>query len=395
MKQTLPCAAVRDLLPLYADRLTEAETTEAVKAHLEGCPACNALYREMTAPEPAETAEAAREVDYLKKLKRRGTRIKLGALAAVLVAALGLSLFFRSKNAAPKVHYEPESKTLVVTGTGDYAGLTLPEEVDRALNLDLQDDSFRMALYLPMLRDQGQSLGDYLPGYLDRTDKSLQFLRDYLKEHAQGSYPGERAEKYLDMTVRAAGDYSFQEEETRILLEMGRFYWHREELYLLSLMGSQSVEWQQLGYAWYVGTCLDPYTELQVSADDLAGEVYYPAFQKAGGAAVSEPGARYRMLYDAVSWYCLNHGMRWGTAYESYPLKDTALFTGSAQDRSPGNSMSVIMAASMIGWLSDQYGFDAVTAYCFGQKTLEEAFGREFSTLKADWSAWLKENYTP
>ena len=33
----LPCAVVRDLLPLYAENLTEDETKKLVDEHLESC----------------------------------------------------------------------------------------------------------------------------------------------------------------------------------------------------------------------------------------------------------------------------------------------------------------------------------------------------------------------
>ena len=34
------CDIVRDLLPLYAEKLGSEATTELVKEHLKGCPAC-------------------------------------------------------------------------------------------------------------------------------------------------------------------------------------------------------------------------------------------------------------------------------------------------------------------------------------------------------------------
>ena len=39
MKDNLPCAVVRDLLPIYVEGLTEPETNAAVEAHLKTCPA--------------------------------------------------------------------------------------------------------------------------------------------------------------------------------------------------------------------------------------------------------------------------------------------------------------------------------------------------------------------
>ena len=56
MSEKLSCHVVKDLLPLYADGLTGSETSEDIKAHLEGCEDCSKALRAMTEgePEPSE-----------------------------------------------------------------------------------------------------------------------------------------------------------------------------------------------------------------------------------------------------------------------------------------------------------------------------------------------------
>ena len=46
--------------------------------------------------------------------------------------------------------------------------------------------------------------------------------------------------------------------------------------------------------------------------------------------------------------------------------------------------MSVLMAASFVAWLDDMYGFEALSEYCFGQRTFDEAFGTDFADLRFD-----------
>lgn len=95
MKNDLTCAVVRDLLPAYAEGLTAPETNQAVEAHLAICPDCAARLAAMRAPEP-EPTETAKEVDYLKKVKRRGwLRVTLAILLtlAVLLGALAAMVF--------------------------------------------------------------------------------------------------------------------------------------------------------------------------------------------------------------------------------------------------------------------------------------------------------------
>ena len=40
MTVKLPCSVVRDLLPLYAENMTETETRTLVDEHLAECPEC-------------------------------------------------------------------------------------------------------------------------------------------------------------------------------------------------------------------------------------------------------------------------------------------------------------------------------------------------------------------
>lgn len=97
MKNDLTCAVVEDLLPSYAEGLTSSETNGAVERHLAGCKGCSAKLAAMRAPEPEqEREETAKEVDYLKKVKRRGwKRVMLAVLLTVLVllGALAAKVF--------------------------------------------------------------------------------------------------------------------------------------------------------------------------------------------------------------------------------------------------------------------------------------------------------------
>ena len=89
MKNDLTCAVVGDLLPAYAEGLTAPETNAAVERHLSACPDCAAKLAAMRAPEPeAEPEETAKEVDYLKKVKRRSwKRVVLAVFLTLLVLA--------------------------------------------------------------------------------------------------------------------------------------------------------------------------------------------------------------------------------------------------------------------------------------------------------------------
>ena len=121
-------------------------------------------------------------------------------------------------------------------------------------------------------------------------------------------------------------------------------------------------------------------------------EKYGPAYRRAGGT--NAPTAEnYRLLTDAVAYVCLTDGMDWGTAYESKPLKKTALYTGPKKTLDPGNDMSVCMASSFIAYLADTYGFDRVSDFCFGQASFTEAFGTDYASAYESWSNWILQTY--
>lgn len=393
MSEKLSCNIVRDLLPLYADHLLSSETEEAVKAHLSECEECSRIYEQMTDSEPLPQAEET-EIDYLKKI-RKG-RMRLFGIIGLTVCLLAVSLFgwYRNRPGQAVISYDETSETISVYGGDDFSKLKLPETIDQAKNLDVQSERFHLSVYLPLLRNEEIPLSAYLPAYLERTDQSIQFLREYFRQNCPQSYISEQADKYVDFNISFAGSYSWANREDRIVIEIGDFYWHREELYVLALMDAQIVQWKQLGYAWYVGTCIDPYNEvIPLGFTEPESMQYYDAYIKGGGSEELTP-ENIRILHDAISYTCLKDGMYWGSAYESMPLSRTALYHVPKLADKTGDDMSVIMAASFVAWLCDQYGFEKTSAFCFSQESFEEAFGRDFRTEYETWSSRIIDTYS-
>ena len=87
----LPCEVVKDLLPSYVDELTSGTTNELVKEHLKDCEDCRNAYAAMIGPEAAAREEQERkEIDYLRKNKKRNRRIAIWSVVGALVLALGV-----------------------------------------------------------------------------------------------------------------------------------------------------------------------------------------------------------------------------------------------------------------------------------------------------------------
>ncbi|MBQ7060460.1 MAG: zf-HC2 domain-containing protein [Clostridia bacterium] len=88
----LTCGVVTDLLPSYAEGLTNEETSGLVEAHLADCPACREMLAAMRedAPQKELTEPEHAEIEFLKKNRRRNRGVLIGSIAAALVLALGL-----------------------------------------------------------------------------------------------------------------------------------------------------------------------------------------------------------------------------------------------------------------------------------------------------------------
>ena len=89
MKNKLPCAIVRDLLPSYVDKLTEEETTLAVKEHLEHCPQCLHQYETMLEGEENRDSDV-KEIDFLKTVRKMNRKKIIMAIVISIVIVLAM-----------------------------------------------------------------------------------------------------------------------------------------------------------------------------------------------------------------------------------------------------------------------------------------------------------------
>ena len=123
MKNNLTCEIVEDLMPSYIDGLTSEVTNKAVREHLSQCDKCKAKLDTMSEPCSEDKIEQEKkEIDFLKKNRRKNIRTKvISLLAVVLVVAVAVC-------------------TLPYLGDkriSDYAIL---------YNLEVQDNTFKLTL---------------------------------------------------------------------------------------------------------------------------------------------------------------------------------------------------------------------------------------------------------
>ena len=93
----LPCALVRDLLPLYHDQVCAPESCDAVEEHLKDCEACQGVYHALgDAPgegAPACSLEAAALRQVKKKMRLRYVFIAVCVLLLCVGGGAGLGIW--------------------------------------------------------------------------------------------------------------------------------------------------------------------------------------------------------------------------------------------------------------------------------------------------------------
>ncbi len=296
----------------------------------------------------------------------------------------------------PVISYDSDKQTLTITGSQNYLSLDLPVEVQKARLLVVQDDDFELSIYLPVLRDLKWDVQAEMPGLIDRTDQSIHFLQHYLYDYAGAAYPAALAEKPVMIKIDRAA-FGYLTDGDQITIKYSDSGTHREFLYLLSLMNNSSVGWEQIGYAWYVGTCIDPYSEVLTEMTLFPDLQFYQVCIDAGVNPEQIEASDVQTVYDVISRRCFDRGLtHWGSYCESAPVSSEAVFTRkNAGQTDPGDGdLSAFMAASFLGWLDDLYGFEQISLFCFGQKTFDEAFGTDFTSAFNSWKTWILETYT-
>jgi len=84
----LECDVIRDLLPLYAEKLASPASSALVEQHLAACPACRAELEQMEKPvsvQPEPQPDAPLR-SIRKTLQKKSIRIAAAAVLAVLCA---------------------------------------------------------------------------------------------------------------------------------------------------------------------------------------------------------------------------------------------------------------------------------------------------------------------
>ena len=84
----IPCEIIQDLLPSFIDELTSDVTNREVKAHMTECEQCRNVFEQMKAPDTEAVENEEKEIDFLKKTKKKHRRNLILSVAVVWAIAV-------------------------------------------------------------------------------------------------------------------------------------------------------------------------------------------------------------------------------------------------------------------------------------------------------------------
>lgn len=116
------CEIIRDLMPLYIDKLTSEVTNEVIEEHLRSCGSCQKFYEEMSIEMKDELKESIKpkekeKLNYLKRIKKK-TMLQAFAIFCTLGIAVGL--FFATFGIGVSVEKNEVSIKEVETKEGNW-----------------------------------------------------------------------------------------------------------------------------------------------------------------------------------------------------------------------------------------------------------------------------------
>lgn len=143
----VPCKVIKDLLPLYLDKVCSEESRNIVEEHLKECPDCRKFHDELVAADSIqidpETAECERQkAASLKSVKKRiaGKQIIIALIVVLAIIIAGFIVRGILKNTIETVEYNDNLSAAMVDGSlvGRLQGSRLYEtgskRIDTALN---------------------------------------------------------------------------------------------------------------------------------------------------------------------------------------------------------------------------------------------------------------------
>lgn len=185
----MECDIIRDLMPLYAEKVASVKSGEAVEEHMRECTECRRIYENMLAPAPQAQFQTQPQESFRKYVRKKkwGYGLKVALLTLAGVAAVLLLRFALTGGLIGLLALDGElAETEVDTDIGHYErymGETAEEKYRGKLGVD--DSIFPQEITADM------GVPDYKMVYYDPWDR--QYLSYLVVEYGEEQYAAELA----------------------------------------------------------------------------------------------------------------------------------------------------------------------------------------------------------
>ena len=191
-RKDLPCAVVRDLLPLYHDGVVSSDTSDLIETHLEGCENCRYELNSIRSDEKIEGNLIEQDKDFYFKEFRDGVRTlrRNGTIRGVLIALAVVVVFFgglQFLNTADIIKVDPADLNIddvcrydLGTDGGEGLFFTYQMNWDGVFSITFEDTSDPKEINIAIKRT---ALGGKMESD-SRNPRSYWILDDFYKESA-------------------------------------------------------------------------------------------------------------------------------------------------------------------------------------------------------------------
>ena len=191
-RKDLPCAVVRDLLPLYHDGVVSSDTSDLIETHLEGCENCRYELNSIRSDEKIEGNLIEQDKDFYFKEFRDGVRTlrRNGTIRGVLIALAVVAVFvggLQFLNTADIINVDPADLNIddvcrydLGTDGGEGLFFTYQMNWDGVFSITFEDTSDPKEINIAIKRT---ALGGKMESD-SRNPRSYWILDDFYKESA-------------------------------------------------------------------------------------------------------------------------------------------------------------------------------------------------------------------
>lgn len=155
----MKCEIIRDLLPVYIDKLTSEESNREIEAHMKGCEECRAVLKEMETEIQKEEPMESRNIQPFRKVNQKMKKVIQTAVVCCLTLAILAGAFVKTFIKGWAV--SPQELQMEISEENGYLGLNFELTNGRVLNAWGMGDSLEFRLGLKqMLKLPGDDRGE-------------------------------------------------------------------------------------------------------------------------------------------------------------------------------------------------------------------------------------------